>query len=98
MAVPLEREVVPHVSSRHQSISPVHIERYVDSKVAGRFLGLHPKTVERMARRGQLPGYPIGTGNRRRWRFLLSELDEWMRSTLLSHRHPCREDRSEANV
>ncbi|WP_109486993.1 helix-turn-helix domain-containing protein [Occallatibacter savannae] len=37
--------------------------------------GLHPKTVQRMARRGQLPAYRIG----RYWRFRASELDEWLR-------------------
>jgi len=43
---------------------------------AATFLGgLHPKTVQKMARRGQLPAYRIG----RYWRFRASELDEWLR-------------------
>jgi len=42
---------------------------------AAKFLGgLHPKTVQRMARRGQLPAYRIG----RYWRFRASELDRWL--------------------
>ena len=42
---------------------------------AGKFLGgLHPKTVQRMARRGELPAYRIG----RYWRFRASELSEWL--------------------
>lgn len=73
-------------------------EKYVDSRIAGEFLNLHAKTVERMARRGELPGHPVGAGQRKRWRFLLSELDASLRSRVISHRHPCREDRREANV
>ena len=42
---------------------------------AGAFLGgLHPKTVQRMARRGELPAYRIG----RYWRFRASELSAWL--------------------
>jgi hypothetical protein len=36
----------------------VSLEPYVDSIVAGKFLGLHPVTVMRLARQGHLPGYP----------------------------------------
>ena len=44
---------------------------------AAQFLGgLHPKTVQRMARRGELPAYRIG----RYWKYRLSELDDWLRS------------------
>jgi excisionase family DNA binding protein len=43
---------------------------------AAQFLGgLHPKTVQRLARRGELPAYRIG----RYWRFRASELDQWLR-------------------
>ena len=43
---------------------------------AAKFLGgLHPKTVQRMARRGEIPAYRIG----KFWRFRASELDEWLR-------------------
>lgn len=42
---------------------------------AGKFLGgLHPKTVQRMARRGDLPAYRIG----KYWRYRASELSEWL--------------------
>jgi len=46
---------------------------------AGRFLNMHTKTVLRKARLGTLPAHPVG-GNRKRWRFYLSELDDWLRS------------------
>jgi excisionase family DNA binding protein len=49
---------------------------------AAKFLGgLHPKTVQRMARRGKLPAYRIG----RYWRFRASELDQWLR---VQSQHP----------
>jgi excisionase family DNA binding protein len=43
---------------------------------AAKFLGgLHPKTVQRMARRGELPAYRVA----RYWRFRASELDSWLK-------------------
>jgi hypothetical protein len=56
----------------------VSLEPYVDSVVAGKFLGLHPVTVMRLARQGHLPGHPLRRAKRRQWRFLLSELSHWL--------------------
>lgn len=56
----------------------VSLEPYVDSTVAGEFLGLHPVTVMRLAREGHLPGHPVRNAKRRQWRFLLSELSKWL--------------------
>jgi len=54
----------------------MEFERLMSDVEAAAFLGgLHPKTVQRMARRGQLPAYRVG----RFWRFRASELDEWLR-------------------
>ncbi|MBB5059103.1 excisionase family DNA binding protein [Granulicella aggregans] len=51
-------------------------EQLMSDAEAAKFLGgLHPKTVQRMARRGDLPAYRIG----RYWRFRASELDQWLR-------------------
>lgn len=56
------------------------IEPFVDSIAAGKFLKLHPATVLRLARDGKLPGHPISQGRKRcHWRFLLSELSDWLR-------------------
>jgi predicted DNA-binding transcriptional regulator AlpA len=65
-------------------------EPFVDSEQAGKFLSFHPKTVERWARQGVLPAHPAGIGKRKFWRFLISELDEWMKSNVISARYPCR--------
>ena len=50
-------------------------EPLLSADEAARFLGgLHPKTVQRMARRGELPAYRVG----RYWRFRASELSAWL--------------------
>lgn len=41
---------------------------------AARYLGIHPRTLTRMARRGEVPSIQIG----RLWRFRQSDLDEWL--------------------
>jgi excisionase family DNA binding protein len=48
-------------------------------------LKIHPKTLERMALRGQVPAHKIG----RFWRFRASELDDWLHSRVDSARQPC---------
>jgi hypothetical protein len=52
----------------------INLEPFVDAIEAGRFLGLRPRRVLELARRGALPAYPLGDGARRVWRFRLSEL------------------------
>jgi excisionase family DNA binding protein len=54
-------------------------EFFVDSAEAAKFLKIHSRTLQQMARDGIVPGYPIGEGIRKTWRFVLSELDDWMR-------------------
>lgn len=53
-------------------------EPFVSAMEASQFVRLHPATVQRLAREGTLPGHPVGGGQRRRWRFRLSELQEWL--------------------
>jgi len=50
------------------------LEAYVDSTVAGSFLGLAPRTLNQMARLGVIPAYAFGNSQRKTWRFKLSEL------------------------
>jgi predicted DNA-binding transcriptional regulator AlpA len=55
--------------------------RFLDCEQAAVFLGgLNPRTVNRWAREGYVPSYPIGEGKRRLWRFLESDLQQWMLS------------------
>ncbi len=71
-------------SHRHGEQSA--IERPLTCEEAAELVRVHPKTVKRMARTGELPGhFRFG-----RWFFYASELDCWMRTELHSSRHSCR--------
>ena len=49
-------------------------EPFVDAVRAAAFLSLRPRRVLELARRGMIPGHPLGDGQRKVWRFRLSEL------------------------
>jgi excisionase family DNA binding protein len=63
-----------------------HFDPLCDSDQAAAFLGVHPKTLQKMARDGRVPAHRIGT----LWRFRISELDEWLRTSVHSVCHSCR--------
>ena len=91
----LAREAEDLMSTQPDQIIPRECdysirEAPVNQKCAARFLNLHPKTVLRKAREGSLPAHPVGTG-RKRWHFYLSELDQWLRSQVISGSHPRRQ-------
>jgi len=61
-----------------ESLSRSQVEEpFVDAERAAAFLTMSPKTVLKLARKGDLPAHPIGQGLRRMWRFRLSELALW---------------------
>lgn len=62
----------------------MEIEPFVDASTASQFLNLKPRRVLELARRGIIPGYPLGDGLRRVWRFRLSELASALRSRRLN--------------
>lgn len=57
------------------------LERAVGSREAAEFLGIHYKSLERMARMGEVPASKSGKA----WQFLLSLLDEWRREQMRSN-------------
>jgi hypothetical protein len=59
-------------------------ERPVSAKIAAEFLQMHERSITRMAGMGHIPAHPIGYGQRKRWLFYLSELDEWLRAQVCS--------------
>ena len=61
----------------------MEIEPFVDAKKAAEFLNLRPRRVLELAREGSIPAYPVGSGQRRVWRFRLSELAAVLRSHAL---------------
>jgi len=49
-------------------------EPFVDAEKAAAFLSLRPRRVLELARARTIPAYPLGDGQRRTWRFRLSEI------------------------
>ena len=69
------------------ALTPSNVfEPLLDAEQAARLLHLHPKTVQRKAKDGTIPGYKIG----KRWFFRASELDSWLTHEVQSFHHPCR--------
>ena len=64
--------------------SPQASERPVTAKAAAEFLQMHVRSITRLAGIGHIPGHPIGYGNRKKWLFYISELDEWLRAQVCS--------------
>ncbi len=55
-------------------------ERLLDLQQAASILGMHPKTLEGMARNRKIPALKLG----KRWRFRLSSLNIWLENGLNS--------------
>ena len=72
----------------------VYWEYFVDAQKAAEFLGVDLRTVQRWARQGRIPAHPLNDGSHRDWRFLLSELDAWLRARVNSMRRPRPASRS----
>lgn len=53
---------------------------WLDSRTAAEMLGCHPKTLERKARRGEVPGH----FKLNRWYFVIAELDAWLKGDVRS--------------
>ena len=49
-------------------------EPLLDSEEAAALLKIHPKTLQKLARRGEVVAIQIG----RRWRFRVSALNDWL--------------------
>ena len=76
----LDRIINPTKQSRPSLTAQPIFEQFIDLQTAARLLQVHPDTLKKKARDGEIPGRKIG----RRWRFRVSELDAWARSGLLS--------------
>ena len=55
-------------------------ERFVDATTAAEFLSITRKYLLKLSRLGIIPAHPIGVGSRKQWRYLISELAEWVLS------------------
>jgi excisionase family DNA binding protein len=54
--------------------TPSAFEPLLDSVEAARLLRIHPKTLQRMARQGQIVGIHVG----KLWRFRASDIEAWV--------------------
>jgi excisionase family DNA binding protein len=52
----------------------LEFEPFVDADAVAEFLSVKRKTVLEWARRGAIPAHAWGTGGRKVWRFLISEI------------------------
>jgi excisionase family DNA binding protein len=76
-----------------QEHDPNDFEALLDSAQAASFLKIHPKTLQRLARKGEVPAIQIG----KLWRFRKSALDSWLQSEVLWSHQPHRATRQEKN-
>jgi excisionase family DNA binding protein len=69
--------IIPSLSSRAESLRPYSVTEFeplLDSEQAASLLRIHPKTLQKMARRGEIHGTHIG----KLWRFRASDLNDWV--------------------
>ncbi len=63
-----------HSEARKAADAVVHFEPLLNSSEAAALLKIHPKTLQRMARHGEIVGIQIG----KLWRFRASVLNSWL--------------------
>jgi excisionase family DNA binding protein len=61
-------------TTRPPVVSEEEFEPLLDSEEAAALLKIHPKTLQKMARRGEVVAIQIG----RLWRFRASALNRWL--------------------
>jgi excisionase family DNA binding protein len=66
--------------ARSAQVRELTFEQLLDSDEAAALLKIHPKTLQKMARNGQIIGIQVG----RLWRFRASVLNEWLEHKLAS--------------
>ena len=59
---------------------PHSTERLLDSHEAAALLKVHPRTLQRLAQRGEIAGVQVG----KLWRFRASSIDAWIQERLAS--------------
>jgi hypothetical protein len=73
-------------------------EPFVEATAAGEFLNYSPRTIKQMAREGRIPAHPFGSGDRKRWYFLISELAEHLRGQVNSAHGEAGRDKTQRRV
>ena len=65
---------------RIHRIAELTFEELLDSDEAAALLKIHPKTLQKMARNGEITGVQVG----RLWRFRASVLNDWLEHKMAS--------------
>jgi len=73
-------------------------EPFVEANAAGEFLNYSSRTMKQMAREGRIPAHPFGSGARKRWYFLISELAEHVRGQVNSAHGEAGRDKTQRRV
>lgn len=55
-----------------------HFEPLLDTGEAAALLKIHPKTLQKLARSGEIHGFQVG----KLWRFRVSALNQWLEGKL----------------
>jgi len=66
------------VAEENPDLEPGPLGAKLVAMEVAKHLKVHPSTVYKLAKRGELPGFKIGTD----WRFDRAQLDEWIRSRM----------------
>ena len=66
--------------ARKPQVSELTFEQLLDSDEAAALLKIHPKTLQKMARNGEITGVQIG----KLWRFRASALNTWLTHKMAS--------------
>jgi hypothetical protein len=74
------------------------VEPFVEAGAAAEFLHYSPRSIKQMAREGRIPAHPFGSGPRKRWYFLISELAEHLYAQLNSAHGEAGRDKRQRRV
>lgn len=66
--------------ARSAQVRELTFEQLLDSDEAAALLKIHPKTLQKMARNGEITGVQVG----RLWRFRASVINEWLEHKMAS--------------
>ena len=66
--------------ARGAHVRELTFEQLLDSDEAAALLKIHPKTLQKMARNGEIAGVQVG----RLWRFRASAINEWLEHKMAS--------------
>jgi hypothetical protein len=74
------------------------LEPFVEADAAAEFLHYSPRSIKQMAREGRIPAHPFGSGPRKRWYFLISELAEQLHAQVNSAHGEAGRDKTQRRV